>query len=111
MWPGTPEDMIDHRIAGYSSALVVLIDTITCSGLNSGLLTNPGREAAGSLTGYHFNLCSDTYVCFIIYGRVLKGTTRSFHSGVALWRPLWTKVVVFTKTSHLTAAGVRQSAL
>lgn len=37
MWPGTPKDMIDHLIAGYSTSLVVLIDTITSSGLNSGL--------------------------------------------------------------------------
>lgn len=37
MWPGTPEDMIDHLIAGYSTGLVVLIDTITDSGSNGGL--------------------------------------------------------------------------
>lgn len=41
MWPGTSKDMIDHLIAGYSTGLVVLIDTITSSGLNSGLLTKP----------------------------------------------------------------------
>lgn len=41
MWPGTPKDMIDHLIAEYSTGLVVLIDTITSSGLNSSLLTNP----------------------------------------------------------------------
>lgn len=29
MWPGTPKDMIDHLIAGYSTGLVVLINTIT----------------------------------------------------------------------------------
>lgn len=41
MWPGTPKDMIDHLISGYSTGLVVLIDTITSSGLDTGLLTNP----------------------------------------------------------------------
>lgn len=41
MWPRTPKDMIDHLIAGYSTRLVVLINTITTSGLKSGLLTNP----------------------------------------------------------------------
>lgn len=44
MWPGTLKDMIDHLIAGYSTGLVVLIDTITSSGLNSGLLTNPNPK-------------------------------------------------------------------
>lgn len=46
MWPGTPKDMIDHLISGYSTGLVVLIDTITSSGLDSGLLPNqdPKKE-------------------------------------------------------------------
>lgn len=44
MWPGTPKDMIDHLIAGYSTGLVALIDTITNSGLNGSLSTNPGPK-------------------------------------------------------------------
>lgn len=50
MWPGTPKDMIDHLLAGYSTGLVVFIDTITSPGLNSGLLTNPDpkKERRGS---------------------------------------------------------------
>lgn len=42
--PGLLKDMIDHLIAGYSTSLVVLIDTITSSGLHSGLLMNPDPE-------------------------------------------------------------------
>lgn len=41
MWPRTPKDMIDHLIAEYSTGLVVLIDTITSSVLNSSMLTSP----------------------------------------------------------------------
>lgn len=44
MWPRTPEDMIDHLNAGYSTSLLVIIDTITTSGLESGFLTNPGLK-------------------------------------------------------------------
>lgn len=37
MWPGTPKDMIDHLIARYSTSLVVVIDTITHSGISISL--------------------------------------------------------------------------
>lgn len=39
-WPGTAEDMIDRLIAGYSTGLGVLIDTITYSGFHSGAVTS-----------------------------------------------------------------------
>lgn len=44
MWPGTPEDMIDHLTAEYSTGLVVLINTISSSGSNGSLLTNQRCE-------------------------------------------------------------------
>lgn len=54
MWPGTPKDMIDHLIAGYSTGLVVLIDTITSSGLNSGLLINPDPKKERHESGFKY---------------------------------------------------------
>lgn len=49
-WPGTAEDMIDRLIAGYSTGLGVLIDTITYSRFHSGAVN---RQAAGMTYTWH----------------------------------------------------------
>lgn len=51
-WPGTAEDMIDRLIAGYSTGLGVLIDTITYSGFHSGAVN---RQAAGMTYTWHWD--------------------------------------------------------
>lgn len=51
-WPRTAEDMIDRLIAGYSTGLGVLIDTITYSGFHSGAVN---RQAAGMTYAWHWD--------------------------------------------------------
>lgn len=55
-WPGTAEDMIDRLIAGYSTGLGVLIDTITYSGFHSGSVN---RQAAGVTATWHWDQFTD----------------------------------------------------
>lgn len=48
MWPGTPKDMIDHLIARCSTSLVVVIDTITHSGLSFSLEIKADKRREGN---------------------------------------------------------------